>query len=69
MIEKNIGGQGERSRDGLLDTLAGLISSRPFAGELRQGETLTEVDGVLRKKRNGTSTVTIHIAGGARDER
>ena len=67
--QKNIGGQGERSRDGLLETLTRLISSRPFAGDLRQGETITEVDGVQRKKRTGTASLTIHIAGGARDER
>ena len=64
MIEKTLGGQGERTKDVLLEELGRLVSGRAWSGDLSQGERIT-ADG--RKKRNGSATVTIHIAGGAKD--
>ena len=40
MIDTTLGGQGERTRDGLLEQLRQLLSSRVWTGELRQGETM-----------------------------
>jgi len=64
MIETTLGGEGEHTRDGLLKQLKQWLSTRVWTGELSQGETITP-DG--RRKRNGTATLTIHIAGGASD--
>ena len=60
MIETTLGGQGERTKDGLLEQLKQLLSSRPWTGELSRGETTTP-DG--RRKRNGTATLTISNGG------
>ena len=65
MIETTLGGEGERTRDGLLAQLKQLLSLRAWTGELSRGETTTP-DG--RRKRNGTATLTIRIAGGASDD-
>ena len=53
----------------LLDKLAALLSSRVLAADIEQGETLRRLpDGSSQPRLNGSATLRITIAGGAKDD-
>ena len=52
----------------LLEKLSQLLSTRVLEAHVEEGEAYVRLpDGTPRVKRNGSSTVTIQIAGGALD--
>ena len=55
-------------KDELLAFLSRLHATVPLQAVIRRGEMVTTYQGAPRAKLNGTLSLELHVAGGARDD-
>ena len=55
-------------KDELLAFISRLHASVPLEADIRRGETMTTYQGAQRTKLNGTLSLELQVAGGAKDD-